>query len=92
MAKPTIEVRANYLGKLPGFDPHYHLLIVVRDGHGNNTYYRGGPSENVTSGGVSSGSIGSGGSPGNGGKLITEFGPYVPDSIDFDRSAKVTSQ
>jgi hypothetical protein len=47
MGKPSIEVRANYLGKLPGGDPYYHLLIVVRDGNGNNTYYRGGPDDNV---------------------------------------------
>jgi DNA-directed RNA polymerase subunit H (RpoH/RPB5) len=90
MAKPTIEVRANYLGKIPGFDPYYHLLIVVRDGHGNNTYYRGGSDGDVSPIG---GAIGitkpSVGSPGTGGKIIAEFGPYVYDSIDFDRGAKV---
>jgi hypothetical protein len=90
MAKPTIEVRANYLGKIPGFDPHYHLLIVVRDGHGNNTYYRGGPDGDVTPiGGVIGITKPPIGSPGTGGKVVAEFGPYVYDSIDFNRGAKV---
>lgn len=98
MGQPSIEVRANYLGKLPGADPHYHLVIVVRDGNGNNTYYRGGPSNGVTSSGASSGSSrsssgstagSSGGSLGTGGKLITEFGAYTPDSIDYDKNAVV---
>jgi hypothetical protein len=47
MGQPYIQVRANRLGKIRGRDPHYHLLIVVDDGNGNRTYYRGGHRQEV---------------------------------------------
>jgi hypothetical protein len=98
MGQPSIEVRANYLGDLPGFDPHYHLVIVVDDGNGNKTYYRGGPEQGGSSVGSSAATTGTngsgrstGGSSGGSGfgDIITEYGPYVPNSIDYDPNAKV---
>jgi hypothetical protein len=90
MGQPSIKVYATELGQLPGYDPHYHLTIVVDDGQGNQTYYRGGP-ENSPGGsgqisGASGGSSGSGSSSGStrssgsGSPSISPFGDIVTSS------------
>jgi hypothetical protein len=119
MGQPSIQVRANYITKVPGFDSSYHLFITVDDGNGNKTYYRGGPDNGGSTSGGSSGSSrnssggssgssanssggssessrnSSGGSSGSnrnsieGGfqKIITEYGDYVPGSIDYNEKS-----
>jgi hypothetical protein len=86
MGQPSIQVWANRLGQLPGSDPYYHLYIVVDDGKGNQTYYRGGPgNSNGGSSDASRGTTGSGRSSGESGfgKLVTEHGKFTKDSIDY---------
>jgi hypothetical protein len=98
MGQPSIQVRANRLGQLPGSDPHYHLYIVVNDGKGNLTYYRGGPSGDGGSSGGSSGATrgttSSGRSSGESGfgKIETEYGAHVPGSIDYQEDSRVIHQ
>jgi hypothetical protein len=92
MGQPTIQVRANRLSA-PG-NPR-HLVIVVDDGKGSKTYYRGGPeSGNGGSSDATRGSTGSGRSSGGSGfgRVVAESGPYTPDSIDFDPNAEVIYQ
>jgi hypothetical protein len=89
MGQPSIQVWANRLGQLPGADPHYHLYIVVDDGKGNQTFYRGGPENQGTSSDATRGTTGSGRSSGGSGfgKLVTEHGNFTKDSTDYQEDS-----
>jgi hypothetical protein len=92
MGQPYIQVRGNYLGELPGGKRYYHTLIVVDDGNGNKTYYRGGP-ENRVSSPASDTTRGGSGSDGRGfGRVVGESGSFEPGGRDYEADAIILYQ
>jgi hypothetical protein len=90
MGQPNIQVRANYIGQLPGGKPYYHTFIVVDDGK-SKTYYRGGPESGGGFSDATRGTTGSGRSSGGSGygQVVAESGPFVPNSIDYNNGQSV---
>jgi hypothetical protein len=96
MGKAKIEVKATYLGDLPGLPPHHHLFIVYTDSEGRQFRLEGGPTggssvSSALSGELSSRSSGSSRSTsrpfGNIGTVVNRYGPAYPA---FDAGAKST--
>jgi hypothetical protein len=62
----------------------YHLFVIYR-GQGRYEYFRGGPGAGA--GGSSRASSSSSGSSSSGRRIVTEYGPYKPGTIDYDPEA-----
>lgn len=71
-----IDVRATHIGGILSGAPIWHLFIVYTDSTGTEFYYRGGPGGSCS--GVDAGSYGT---------IITDNGPYVAGTVDWDPSA-----
>ncbi|MCS6303123.1 MAG: DUF4157 domain-containing protein [Nitrospira sp.] len=71
-----IDVRATHIGGILSGAPIWHLFIVYTDSTGTEFYYRGGPGGSCP--GVDAGSYGT---------IITNNGPYVSGTVDWDPSA-----
>lgn len=71
-----IDVRATHIGGILSGAPIWHLFIVYADSTGTEFYYRGGPGGSCP-----------GVDPGSYGTIITNNGPYVPGTVDWDPSA-----
>jgi hypothetical protein len=89
MGQATIQVRANKL-RLPG-SPR-HLVIVVDDGNGNKTYYRGGPESNRGAPESDSGDNASGSGGIGFGRVFARSGRYRRGGLDYDENAVVIYQ
>jgi hypothetical protein len=66
-----VDVRVNKLPK--PLQKFYHTFVIYTDSSGKEWYYRGG-AENVAV-------------PGMWGLLVTEFGPYTPGTVDWNKNA-----
>jgi hypothetical protein len=76
----TIDVRATHIGGLLSNAPVWHLFIVHTDSNGPKPYlryFRGGPGGKCARG--------------THGSIVTDVGPYVPGTIDWDPSAPSTT-
>lgn len=73
-----IDVRATHIGGLLSAAPVYHLFIVHIDNTGPkpySRYFRGGPGGSCP------------GVTGQHGTIVTDVGPYIPGTVDWDPSA-----
>jgi hypothetical protein len=61
----------------------YHLFIIYRE-QGRDQYFRGGPSNGGSSGASRSSSNSSSNS---GRRIVTDYGPYKPGTVDYDPNA-----